>query len=304
MFWNMLGASYGWSTSKTLSERTRFYWLNNACVEFEETTLNKLDKLYQGNKLVNELSKEKLKYTFRDHTTKQIPLDEIAFFADITNGAGNWFGSPSRIDALYKVIDNSEAALTAKNINLEFAGKFFVSGSVDQDNIYETGLTDPEKKSIIKSLRSDEQVITNKTGVALARFVENLGRQKLDEAYTASFYNIGSMYGIPKEVLDASLEGSTYENQEKATGRHVAYALQPKAEDLANGLERYFGYTDKQLYITFDHLPFMQVFEIDKAEVAKTNAETLKTLIESGVKPEDAAAMLEMNVSFNPITNE
>ena len=55
---------------------------------------------------------------------------------------------------------------------------------------------------------------------------------------------IGSMYNIPKEVLDAYLQKSTFENQEKARGAHVEQALQPKGSDLMDTIERMFGYNN------------------------------------------------------------
>ncbi len=303
----MIGGSYGLSTTKgSLREATRLYWLNNACIEFPEALLNKLDKHYASNGKAGDLAKEKIIYTYKDNSTKEYSLEELMFLADLTNGMGNWMGSPSRLDALYKVIGNSEAGLDTKGSTLDFAGRYSISGTNSTEDLYNTPLEDGEKKSILRQTMGKDRVTVTKTPVNISRYVDNLGALELDEAQRADFMTIGGMYGIPKEILDASLEGSTYENQEKAIGRHVGYAIQPKAEDLANGLEQFFGLSgeDLELRITYDHLPFTQVFEKDRADVAKINAETLKTLIEAGATPESAAEAIGMELDFNTPSNE
>lgn len=291
------------TTKSNLLPSTRLYWLNNACIEIPDEIRKKLDKHYNSKQSVNELSKEYLKYRYYDSTTKKYYFDEIKVFADLTNGINNWYGSPSRLDALYKVITNSEAGMDAKNINLDFSGKFMVAGQTSLDNPLETPLTKQEQRSIEDVATSSKQVHAVKSMIDIKRFVENIANLRLDESFQADFMTIGSMYGIPKELLDATTEGSTYENQEKAIGRHVSYALQPKADDLANGLEQWFGFDNSDINITlsFDHLPFMQVFEKDRAEVNKSKAETFKVLIESGVTRDSAAAMLDMEVEFENI---
>ena len=109
---------------------------------------------------------------------------------------------------------------------------------------------------------------------------------------------IGKMYGIPKDVLEANLgKGGTFENQEKARGSHVAYTLEPKSEDLANGLETYFD-LDVELKFSWTHLQFMQVFEKEKADVKKITAETFKAYGDSGVTPERAAGLLELELEL------
>jgi len=101
------------------------------------------------------------------------------------------------------------------------------------------------------------------------------------------------MYGIPRDVLEANIKGgSTYENQEKATGKHISYALQPKGDDL---FEWFTSFTGVEMKISWRHLPFMQVFERDRAEVNKMKAETLKILIESGIEPKEALLMTNLN---------
>ena len=65
-----------------------------------------------------------------------------------------------------------------------------------------------------------------------------------------------------------------------------------------------YNLVNKTISFDWSHLPFMQVFEKDRAEVNAKNATTLSTLISTGVTPESAAVTLNMEVEFNPERNE
>lgn len=304
MFWNMFGVSYLNASSKVITDENNLYWLNSACVDFPQKLQNKLDKHYFSKKEVKKLQEEFITYTYRDNSVRNIKLKEIQSFVDLTNGTGNWYHSSSALDALYKIVVNSEASLNAKNINLDFAGKFLVGGDASSENVYEQPLGKGEQKSIEDIVNSKKKVTAVKSQISISRFVENIANLRLDESFLTDYYMVGKMYGIPKDVLEANLgKGGTFENQEKARGSHVAYTLEPKSEDLANGLETYFD-LDVQLKFSWTHLQFMQVFEKEKADVKKITADTFKTYIDAGVTPESAAEILELELEFKTITNE
>ena len=109
---------------------------------------------------------------------------------------------------------------------------------------------------------------------------------------------IGSMYNIPKDVLEAISKGSTYENQEKSTARHIQYSETPKAMDLLEGLCNLFSLNVEDYKLSFADNSFMKVFEKDQAEINKINAETLQTLTNNGAKASEVAEMLGINLNF------
>ena len=148
-----------------------------------------------------------------------------------------------------------------------------------------------------------------KTLVEIKRFVENLGNLQLDQAYQADYFIIGSMYGIPRDVLETALTSSTFENQEKARMAHVSYTLQPKGNDFMDSLENYFGYdvAKKNIVIEWEHLPFMQVFEKEKADQQKVKIESLILLLDKGVPIEEVNEYLKTNFTIKepvPIEDE
>jgi len=296
MFYSMLGTAYLWRSNNTnlQSSETKFYWLNPAKMEFSKSLLEKLDKMTLSQSSYNELERETIKYRFEDGTKITIPLSQITPFFDLSNSvSGNWYKGNSAIDALYKVIVNNNETLTSQNINLRYSAKFGVTGQQDPNNISQIPMSNIEKNDIESKVNGSKSVHAFKSKVDINRFVSDIANLKLDEQYLHQYFIIGSMYGIPRDVLEANIKGgSTYENQEKATGKHISYALQPKGDDL---FEWFTSFTGIEMKISWKHLPFMQVFERDRAEVNKMKAETLKILIESGIEPKEALLMTNLN---------
>jgi len=298
MFWKMMGTSNVYLDSNIVErESNKIYMLENQKLEFPLSLQRKADKLVFSKAAENELFDTILTYRYSDGETINIPLRKVMIFSDLTNGVGNWFKSNSRIDSLYKIIANSEASLDSENINIRYSGKFLVAGASDPNNVTQMPLSKEEQKdaeSIIDNPRKSVQAV--KTMVDIKRFVENMGALKLNEKYLAAFFLIGTAYNIPRDVLEAYASG-TYENQEKARGAHVGYTLQPAADELMNELSSRFGYlkTGKRLVMSWDHMPFMQVFEKDRAETKSKNAATFVNLIKNGVPLLEVNEYLDTN---------
>lgn len=288
MFWTMLGTSYLYHNSKILNENTKLYFLDPTRFQWTDDILFQLDKVVLSKKTFNNFENLRIQYHNLDGTVVFYKLAEIMPFFDLSNGVGNWYRGNSAIDALYKVINNSEKGLDAKGINLEFSGKYMVSGQHKENDIYGSPMGDDEKRDIESSMRKNKPVYAVKSMLDVKRFVDNIDNLKLDNAYREDYFTIGNMYGIPRDVLEA-FNSSTYENQEKARGAHIEYCLQPKGNDLADGLERIFNYTDLDIDIqmSWSHLSFMQVFEKERADVKHRKMETLKLAFDMGLQVED-----------------
>jgi hypothetical protein len=289
MFWVQTGTAYLWNPSgaSILSENNTIQWLNPVYMEFDTTVIDKLKSLVFSEATYKDILKGTVRYDLGNGQTKVIPLNEITPFFDLSNCIdGNFYKGASRLDALYKVISNSEQALDAKAINLEFTKKFMVSGKNSDDNIMNLVMPDGEKNSIESSMRSNKSVHAVKTPVNISRFVENIASLKLDDSYYNDFFMIGSMYGIPKDVLESAIRGnSTYDNQEKAIGRHVDYVMKPKGQMLTDELEVMFKYKD--LVMSWGHLSFNQVFELQKEAVLKAKLDNAILAKNNALNTED-----------------
>lgn len=285
MFYTMMGNAYCYIDSNIAdNEANKLYMLNPAKMEWPREFENKKDKLIFSKSNEAELMKMTVKYTFEDGTSTNYPLSKIICIADLTNGIGNWFKGNSRIDALYKIISNSEASLDATNINTRFTGKFLVSGQQDPKNVTQLPMGKDEKDDIESKTNGRKQVHATRSQVDIKRFVSDMRALELGKAYLESYFLIGNMFNIPRDVLEA-YNSSTYENQEKARASHVSYTLQPKGNALLSALAQRFGYHNQKKIITIDwsHLPFMQVFEKDKAITKSTQADAMTKLAKLGI---------------------
>lgn len=276
MFWVQLGTAYLYTPSNTL--KNPIYWLNPARLEFSKGLKKKLQTMYLNNP---NLGKELVKYTFESGETRLIPLKEITPFFDLSNGiTGHWYEGNSKIDALYLVIKNSNRSLIAKYGNLDFSDKFLVSGEKTDLNL-STFNTEAEKNDVEQKLQSNKKVNAVKTPIRINRFVENIANLKLDESSLNDYFIIGKMLNIPSDILEARLQGSTYENQEKSLIRHIEHALKPKAENLTDSFESLFDYQD--LRMSWNHLSFFQVVELERENKKTLQLNNLK--LENEIQP-------------------
>lgn len=295
-FYSMLGTAYLWRSNGTNLDfsETQFYWLNPAKITFPNSLDIKLDKLDLSNKSINDIGREYIQYRFRGGSVKDIPLKEIQPFFDISNSVSeNWYKGNSSIDALYRVISNSNLVIEAENVNIDFSRKFLVSGKAAMSDTTSMAMGKDDKESVESVVSSEKSVHATKSGIEINRFVDDLAKLKLSDAYIAQYFIIGSMYGIPRDVLDANLRGSTYENQEKSTGKHISYSIQPRMDDLMEWMGEFMGV---DLKVEYTHLPFMQVFEKDRADTMKLKTDSLKTLIDSGFTAKDAAKIVGIEI--------
>jgi hypothetical protein len=297
MFNLMKGNAYGYIDSDIPSVDNKIYFLEASKIEWPRHFEIKKDKLIFSKKSYKEFQDTNIVYRYEDGTSITLPLSKIMCIPDLTNGSGNWYKGNSRIDGLKKIISNSEAALDAININTRYTGKFLVAGQQDPKDVSKLPMSQTEKEDIEKKTNGPKQVHAVKSMVEIKRFVENIGTLKLDESFRTAYFLIGSMYGIPKDVLEAYLQGSTFDNQEKATAKHITYTMQPKGDAFMDALEKRFGYKEqgKQIKITWDHLPFMQVFEKDRANVKNTQVQTMTAMLKLGIDIKEINEFLGTN---------
>lgn len=294
MFWNMIGTSYTYVDSKIPDKigGNKMYFLDPSRMEWPKSMELNRDKLILTNDTEKLKKQQVIKYRYNDASYTSVSLDKLIINTDLTNGLGNWYKGPSRIDALYKVISNTEFAMDAKNINLRYSGKFLV-GAVN--DISKIGLGEEEKKDLENKIDSnDKKVWAYKVPVDIKRFVSDMAALQLDTAYQADYFIIGSMYGIPRDVLETYLTSSTYENQEKARAAHVNYCLDPKGEAFMDAFENYFGYDaqGKKIDISWDHLSFMQVFEKERVDVKTSQINAFKSMLDMGIPLDEANQFL------------
>lgn len=298
IFWRSLGTAR-LMIDKNLRDfkKSNLYFLDNSKIEYPQFILDNGDKFILTDQTFKKFQDSLIKYTYLDGTTEKIPLKKVLHFFDNTNTTGNWYNGFSTIETLYKVLSNSELGLDAKNTNLNLAGQFMVSSN---NGIESSMMQADDKKNIETKIgKGEKNIHAVRTAIDIKRFVENIANLKLDDSYLHDYFTIGSIYGIPKDVLEAFNSG-TYENQETARMSLVDYVLSPKSEDLCDSLTNYFDYPNK-LYLSWDHCSFMQQSETMRYNKELRRANVLRRLLDSGVDPEDATRLL--NYSFEKPIN-
>lgn len=298
-FWlNIYGNAYLYNpnNSKDLTSQA-IQWLDPTKIVWDSNIYNKLKNFVFSVTGYNELMKSYVRYNIGNGETKNIRLDEIVVFYDLTNaGQDNVLNGISRIDALFKIIKNSELALDAKAINLEFSQQFLVAGKHNPDNVSDLPMAESEKKSIEGSVLSNKPVTAVKSMIDIKRYVDDMAKLKLDESFYNDFFMFGSMFNIPRDILETSLRGATFENQEKSMARLIEYAEAPKAKMFTDWLEVQYGFQD--VMMSWSNLMFNQVFEKERAERIKVQIENIKSAREiNAISEADAKKMI--NQLFN-----
>ncbi len=302
MFWIVFGNAWMLPESHTTKEQN-IYWLNQAQVEIPRSTKKKLDKLIFSKSSENDLMNSVIKYRYSDNDTKNIKLKELIILNDLSNGLGNWIAGNSRLDALYKVITNSDIGLEAKRDNLDFSRKWLVNGKVDVDDVSETMMLNEEKKDIEDKLPGNKKIHAVKTPVNIQRFTDSIKKLALDESYMSDLFVIGNMYNIPKDVLEAIGSG-TWDNQRVARASLVEMSLQAKGDDFVRAFAEWYGYDSDKISISWEHLSFNQFHEKERAETNEKKVNTMKTLHELGADINDLADYFGFeDIKFNGNNN-
>jgi len=308
MFWKMMGNAYLYMDSDLVDrENAPMYWLESSKIEWPIELDRMKDKLVFSAAKIKEIMDTEITYRYDDGTVFKFPLKKMSRITDLTNGVGNFFKGFSRIDALYKIISNSEVSLDSKNINTRYTAKFLVAGTTDPKDVTKVPMSETEKKDIENKINGDtledrihgeRQVHAVKSMIDIKRFVDDLRVLELDKSFLADYYLIGSMYGIPRDVLEA-YQSSTFENQEKARAGHVSYTLSPAGEALGDLLEDRWGYDRKAICLSWDHLPFMQVFEKDRIAVKSSQVTTFNAMRKAGIPLEEINEFLDTNFTID-----
>jgi len=298
VLWNIIGTDYLYTVNKGEdSDYTKQYFLDSSKIEWSKEIEKNCDKIILSKGAEKEMLDQKIRYRYNDGTYIDIKLKDISIITDLTNGVGNWYKSPSRLDALYKVITNSEEALNATNVNLRYTAKFLVAGKHNPENYTDTPMGEDEKKSIDESMNKEgKSVYAVKSMVDIKRFVSDMRSLQLDEIYMNQYYIISSMLGINRELAEAYLkDGAKFNNKAVGLSQHITYTIQPKMNALANDRTKRFGLEEKgeRVVISYDHLPVMQRDAKEQAEVTKINSETLLNYIDAGVELDEINELLD-----------
>lgn len=302
MFFRKLGTANLVVDSEVLTERSMMYFLKNQYIEWPQWFEDNKDTLFFSEEMNNAIQDVSLIYKTKSQRLV-IPMSRIQQWHDVSNGLTSWWQSPSRVDAIYKIIVNSDLALGSKATVSDFSGKFIVGSEAEFENTHAEILGDREMDSVRQIAHSNHSILAMAARTQVNPMINSDRRlQSIEDSWKADAYNIGRLLKIPKDVLEILGSGATYENQEKARAAMMYYSCQPEGNDLAQGIMQKFnrtmGYLDSGLDLRYevDHLPFVQTFMKDQSDVKAKLASAFRNLRQSGASAEDSAAFLGIDI--------
>ena len=266
--------------------------------QIDYNNVNKVGKFIFAKSDIQETKKKNIKYTMGGNVI-DLPLDELVFFYDVSNGltSESRFKSPSRIDALIPALANIYEAQKAKNINLKMSSKHIVSSGLTGDSGMRDGLQTGEKEEIENNMFRKDMMATE-SNLKVSPLANDFRKLMFDDSCNADLLKIAGAYGMSKDVLNWALDGaSTYENQETAVVKWIQNSIQFEGDDFAGSWNSYFSYPKqgKKISLSYDHLPVMQILKEKRIESIKIRVEVAKGLIELGYTADQAKTAMGLN---------
>lgn len=299
----MLGDAYIYTNSKVLDEYNfvNLSILDRDRIEIPEEVSRKSKELIKKRTDADFFDKATIKYYNEDFSGfDMIRISDILHISDFHVNDHTKLKGSSRIEAIRKFIANSEESLNADNINIRYSGKFLVSGKNDIENVTSLPLSSAEKNDIESKVNDRNPVRAIKSPIDINRYVSDLDKLKLSEKYKDYLQFAANTLNIPRDVIEA-YTSSTYENQEQARAAHVVYTLQPKGDMLAKGLTNLFNYNEvgKTIELSWDHLPFMDIFKDNEMERKRKTIETMEKMMSVGFSIEEINKFLGTSFEKN-----
>lgn len=223
--------------------------------------------------------------------------DEVAHFMPIPDPLAPWRGM-SWLTPIVRELQNDELMTRHK-------GKFFENGATpnmiikhvrgaDKNQIIafnkrlqeEHGGTDNAYKTLNLYPGADATVVGNDMKSIDFKNVQGAGETR-----------IAAAAGTPPVIVGLSegLAAATYSNYAQARRRFGDGTIHPMWGSVASSLETLVGRPgpDTRLWYDADNIPFLREDEKDSAEIAKTRAETINSLITAGYTPESVVQAVE-----------
>lgn len=270
------------------------------CIDYNG--INKTNKFIFSRSDIDEYADREIKYTL-DNKTYSIPIKQLAFFYDVSNGLeeDSVFISPSRLDALQKPLKNVQQAQKTKNINLKFSAKHIISRKDKKqtgDGTYSGILIDNKERTDVEEKVYRKNVFASGEGFEVHSLASDFRKLMLDDSCNSDLLKISGAYGMTKDVISWALNGaSTYDNRQTAVVDWIQNSIQFEGDDWSNTWTTKFNYLEqgKKIVMKWDHLPIMQIIEETRMKTIQLQLEIAESLVGLGYTNEDALEKVGIN---------
>lgn len=289
-----------------LDEPTALYLLNPDLIEFPK---NFKTSMINGNgRQAEALKNKKVKYD-RKGENLDIRIGDLLFFYDMPNMIDkNFYKVKSRLDGLKQTLINTKDSLVAKNIILKTNGKELISG--DSGGQKGFPLNPEEKQRLEKKFnlgyglsRLRSRAIFTKASINYKSLHIALRDLGLDESVKIDGNMIYTALQIPKDILSLEAKKTTYNNFKESMVSYIQNQMQSKADSVAAVFQPMLDKPYLKLEASYEHLPVMQFFLMQRYEALSKKALALRDLLEVGIPEKDALMEVgfDSNMKLNPM---
>lgn len=251
----------------------------------------------------NQLGFQKVGYIYteggRNSGNDPVPLllDEVAHFMPIPDPMASFRGM-SWLTPVIREVENDSLMNVHKR-------KFFENGATPNMIIKHAPNADREKIiAFAKRLTAEVEGVGNayKTlnlypGADATVVGANMQQLDFKQVQGAGETRIAAAAGVPPVIVGLSegLEAATYSNYAQARRRFADATIHPLWQNAAGSLAVLLESPgdDTRLWYDSDDIPFLREDEKDAAEIQKTRAATISSLITSGYDPASVVAAVE-----------
>jgi len=232
----------------------------------------------------NNLDNFDINYCSVDQSIKK-PLDKnnlLPFFD--TPIFTNPYYAESRLKSQRYIVSNIQAALESQNTFLSTPGGM---GMIMPDTKDASGigiaLLPEEKDEVERLLQTEYGSLTGQKSIRMLNApikyqstMVDVAKLKLSETLIQNALILFGAFGLPKELLTAMMQGSTFENQKQAYKNYIQTTAQIEVDSIASSLNLAYPSREGELIGSFEHMPLMQENKKEESTVNKTDAECLK----------------------------
>lgn len=248
---------------------------------------NKVEIKLSGKKL-KQMDKENLingfVFVYDDGTKEYIEWKDAVYLT--TADGMNLVKTISRIDSLKYPLSNIQAQYKKRNVLLENIGAIGILSAQQSDMGGAIPMTPEERTKIQRDwyARQKDELIITESSVNWQPMSYPTRDLMLFEELNADKLAIIDAFGLSSNLF-SSEKGATFTNVRDSIRMVYTDTIIPETQQMYNSLISQFELDKEGYYLEacFDHLPVLQTDHKEKAEVLKTNAETLKLIEEMGI---------------------
>ena len=187
--------------------------------------------------------------------------------------AGIVFGTPTAC-SLTRPLTNIDLAYESRNVIMQNRGMDVIFTSDKSDESGKIALNENELKVLDRemkkygTLEDQKQFFFSSLPIKVIPINRDVRKLGLFDEISGDTKVCGIAFGTPTDLIELSLQGRTYENQEASLRRLYQGALIPESEDDIISLNEMMALadTDWEIIGSFDHVPCLQESKSSKAE--------------------------------------